>query len=321
MLKPNELLDRMEILYPVNDLLSVLRRAYIDKDLSSIFKLLDNYCLQDVDDLRKLTMEQNLHVLFRLFDGDIKFDMEHCDSKFLEPGDLRKVILEDNEWSLYRVLLDMQDTQLIHAIKSLHASETGWDTDAMSRGQLMSKVWLVNELTKLDVDLGTVFLCAGWYGILAVLLFESDIKLDKIRSFDVDPSVIAIAEKFNLPWFSDTWKFKALTEDIHKVSFVRHEWQAWSAKNNRMSYPIEDIPDTIINTSCEHIENFDEWYEKIPDGKLVVLQSNNFQEVGEHINISIDYNNFADQTPMAEVMFGGELELPTYKRFMRIGRR
>jgi hypothetical protein len=247
--------------------------------------------------------------------------MEQYESKYLDPGDLRKFILEDNEWSLYRLLLDQQDTQILHAIKSLHASGTKWDTDAMSRGQLASKVWLVRELTKLDVDLGTVFLCAGWYGILAVLLFESGVKIDKVRSFDIDPDVTAIAEKFNLPWFSDNWKFKALTADIHKISLSRHEWHAWSAKNNRMSYPVEDVPDTIINTSCEHIKNFDKWYAKIPSGRLLVLQSNNFQDVDEHINISMNYNSFADQTPMAEVMFGGELDLPAYKRFMRIGRK
>ena len=33
----------------------------------------------------------------------------------------------------------------------------------MSRGQLKSKKWLVDELKKLDLKLGTMFLCAGWY--------------------------------------------------------------------------------------------------------------------------------------------------------------
>ena len=33
----------------------------------------------------------------------------------------------------------------------------------MSLGQLKSKKWLVEEVKKVRFDLGTVFLCAGWY--------------------------------------------------------------------------------------------------------------------------------------------------------------
>ena len=45
--------------------------------------------------------------------------------------------------------------------------------DAYARGQLHSKKWLVTELEKIGMHLGTVFLCAGWYGTLATMLFES----------------------------------------------------------------------------------------------------------------------------------------------------
>ena len=44
-------------------------------------------------------------------------------------------------------------------------------------------------------------------------------------------------------------------------------------------------PDTVINTSCEHIENFNEWYDKIPKGKIVILQTNNYFDF-EHVNCS-----------------------------------
>ena len=43
-----ELLDRYELLYPTNSKLSDLRRAYIDKDLSSIFRLLPNQVSGDL---------------------------------------------------------------------------------------------------------------------------------------------------------------------------------------------------------------------------------------------------------------------------------
>jgi hypothetical protein len=44
--------------------------------------------------------------------------------------------------------------------------------DLFSKGQMQSKRWLVDELSKLDLDLGLTFICAGWYGSLATFLLE-----------------------------------------------------------------------------------------------------------------------------------------------------
>jgi hypothetical protein len=317
MLLKSEMLDRMEILFPDEPRFADLRRAYIDRDPQSIHRLMVDIYGQDIDELRKAFRDDNWHKLFHLTSGEWAptFDT----SASLENGDLRKFLFEDNTWSMYRLLQHIHPTRIVETIKSLHAAGIRWDKDAMSQGQLKSKMWLVKELKNQDVKLGTVFLCAGWYGILAALLFEHDFEIDCIRSFDVDPYVVPIAEKFNLPWFSDNWKFKAITDDIHNINFVSHEWKAWSNKNERMSYPITDIPDTIINTSCEHIENFDEWYSKIPAGKIVILQTNDYQEVEEHVNTSDSLYNFAVKTPMNKVLYSGELNLGKYTRFMRIG--
>ena len=86
-----------------------------------------------------------------------------------------------------------------------------------------------------------------------------------------------------------------------------------------MSYPITDSPNTIINTSCEQIENFSEWYDLIPNDKLVVLQSNNYYEVEEHVNCVKDIKEFGNMARMTGPLYAGELELPKYKRFMLIG--
>lgn len=319
MLQNNELLNRMEILFPNEPRFSDLRRAYIDRDMSSLFRLLVEYHGPDIDEIRKITVEKNLHSLFRLTDGEWTLNIAPYNSDVLEPGDLRKFVLEDNTWSLYRLLLDIKDTQIIHAVKSLHANSIEFDTDSMSQGQLRSKRWLVDELGKVTNSLGTVFLCAGWYGILATMLFEEGFDIQCIRSFDIDPGVTPIAEKFNLPWVKQDWKFKTVTQDIHNINFKKHTWQAWSNTNQRHSKPITDIPDTVINTSCEHIENFSKWYRKLPRKKLLILQSNNFLDINEHINVSSTLAEFSEITPMKTVLFSGQLELENYSRFMRIG--
>ena len=41
-MQTHELLDRFELLYPTKSSLADLRRAYIDKDLSSLFRIISD---------------------------------------------------------------------------------------------------------------------------------------------------------------------------------------------------------------------------------------------------------------------------------------
>ena len=302
-----------------------LRKAVVEQNLHSIFRLVEGNLPGDIEDLRKAVVEQNLHSLFRLIQGNddirsaITEENLHSIFRLVGDEDLRKLVLEDNTWKLWPILDRYIDTQFVAAFKNFFVNDTKiWD-DCFSRGQLESKLWLVEELQKTKVNLGTVFLCAGWYATLATMLFESSINIDKVRSFDIDESCVDVAEVFNKPWFKNEWQFKSLTQNIMDINYNEHTWQYWSNANNRMSYPITDIPDTIINTSCEHIENFSKWYDLIPDGKLVILQSNNFFEVKEHVNCVSSIEEFAVKAPMQNILYSGELKLPKYKRYMLIG--
>lgn len=188
--------------------------------------------------------------------------------------------------------------------------------DVFSKGQIESKRWLVNELVRIDLPLGIVFLCAGWYGNLATFLFESGIPIEKIRSFDIDPSCAKKADTFNRHWVIDNWKFKASTLDITKMQYPTSHT---TYRADGTSLELEEMPDTVINTSCEHIIDFKEWYSKIPTGTLVVLQNNNYYQIDEHINCVESINEFKKDTPMQNLLFEGELNLQKYTRFMRIG--
>jgi hypothetical protein len=277
MLETYELLDRLELLYPTNSRLSDLRRSYIDKDLSSIFRLVSTENKED----------------------------------------LRKLILENNTWSLWKILIDFCDSQFILTFKNFFVNNTIYDKDCFSRGQLQSKIWLIDELKKLNLDLGTVFLCAGWYGILATMLFESKLKVDKIRSFDIDSSTVDIAETFNKPWVIDEWKFKAVHLDINDIDYNSCKFNV--LRKNKTICELIESPDTIINTSCEHINNFNSWYSKLPKNKLIILQANNFTELEEHVNTYKNIEDFDKATPMNEIMLCDSLQLEKYTRFMKIG--
>ena len=273
----HKILDRFELLLPLNSKLADLRRAFIDKDLHSVFRLITD------------------------------------DNK----DDLRKIILEDNKWSLWKILDSMVKTRFVHSLKSFEVNEQAIDEDCLSQGQIKSKLWLLNELKKTKLDLGTIFICAGWYGTLATMLFESKINVDKIRSFDIDDSCRQIAETFNKPWVLEDWKFKPVTEDIHDIDFNSHTYTVTRANGTECS--LTDSPDTIINTSCEHIVNFSQWYNQIPKGRLVVLQGNDYFELNEHVNCSADQDSFSEKSPMSNTLYLGTLDCGKYKRFMKIG--
>ena len=224
---------------------------------------------------------------------------------------------DDND--IFGRMLVLTNNTLFNNLRNAVDNHDANLSDALSWGQLKSKRWLVDELEKIDLPLGTIFLCAGWYATLAAMLFKSKCSIDKIRSFDIDQSCLQIADTINRNQVKEDWKFKSITQDIMDINYNTHTWQTWSKANNRMSRDITDSPNTVINTSCEHIEDFAEWYSKIPNQTIVVLQSNNYFEIEDHINCSKNILEFAKQTPMTDCLYSGVLELPKYTRFMRIG--
>ncbi len=336
-LETHELLDRFELLYDNIDELKDLRRAVIDEDLSSIFRLAQSISdnPEKFEEFRKAIIESNLHSVFRIID---ELDNEHYD-------EFRKAVLEKNVHAIFRVLeyiennpkMEMLRKAIINKGESFDVLRLFVDSevlttlpktirsfprlnvkDAYARGQLHSKKWLVSEVEKIGMHLGTVFLCAGWYGTLATMLFESKkIHLDKIRSFDIDPTCWQIAESINKPWVMKDWQFKATTQDIHKINF--NEYTFNTLRSNGTERELHDSPNTIINTSCEHIENWNEWWNNIPKGKLCILQSNDYKELPEHINCVDNVDHFKSIAPMTTHLYGGHLILGKYIRYMIIG--
>ncbi len=186
--------------------------------------------------------------------------------------------------------------------------------DAYSLGQVKSKLWLIEHLPN---NLGKIFICAGWYGTLANLMFEKcPEKFKNIRSFDIDPSCEFVADELNRSYVIDNWKFKAATMDILNMQYPT---KFKTFKSDGTIKEIKEIPDTIINTSCEHIIDFNRWYDQLPSGKTIVLQTNDYFSHNTHINCSNSLSEFAQQTPMSRIIYEGELDLVKYKRFMRIG--
>jgi hypothetical protein len=170
--------------------------------------------------------------------------------------------------------------------------------DAFWSGQLKSKEWLITNLRTHVKQFVSIDIHGGWVGVLASMIFQSDIPVTNIRSIDIDPTCETIAANMN-----------KIEEMVGKFCAVTADMCA-----------IRSDADVIINTSCEHItqDQYDLWLSGHPHNSLLVLQSNNYN-IPEHIRTAKDIEEFKIQCGLGKVLWCGELELPLYKRFMIIG--
>lgn len=177
--------------------------------------------------------------------------------------------------------------------------------DALSTGQIGSKLWLLNEFEKVREHYYikpwgkiNILIVGGWIGTLSRILFENMIDIN-ITSIDIDDQATQMARAVH----QGNEKFTAITRDMFDFD----------------SEDYEDY-DVIINTSCEHVHNLEDWVDKIPPHKIVIAQSNNFFACPQHVNCVASMLAFEKQLNLRDTHFSGELELPgTYTRYMVIG--
>lgn len=192
------------------------------------------------------------------------------------------------------------DTEhLHHWMQAIRQSPDPMRTmDAFWSGQLKSKEWLITNLRKNINKFVSIDIHGGWVGVLASMLFQTDMPIKNICSVDVDPSCEFIATNMN-KIEEMVGRFRAVTADMCEI---------------------RSDADVIINTSCEHItqDRYDLWLSGMPHNSILVLQSNDY-DIPEHVRTARTLDEFKKQCGLEHVLFAGELELPLYKRFMIIG--
>ena len=191
------------------------------------------------------------------------------------------------------------DTEHLHFwIQAIRQSEDPLRTmDAFWQGQIKSKEWLIDCLMPYASEPSSIDIYGGWVGLLASMIFQSDMMVRNIRSIDIDQSCESIASMMNKGEEIEGI-FEAITGDMCNTS---------------------SSADIVINTSCEHItqEQYDRWLSLIPRQSILVLQSNNY-DIPEHIRIVKSLNEFIQQSNIIALR-KAELKLPLYTRYMIIG--
>jgi hypothetical protein len=197
--------------------------------------------------------------------------------------------------------VDIQD--VLFWMDAIRNSDDKYRTlESFWKGQVNSKVWLAENLLEfVPVRPLNIVIYGGWNGVLASILFNSNLSIQYITSIDIDPVCENIANTVNRRYL-DKNKFTAITADMTTVT--------------------DESADVVINTSCEHItqQQYDKWLSNQPNDAVVALQSNNYFNLDEHIRCSENLEDFVQMSNI-NPYFRNTLRTLKYDRYMLIGKK
>ena len=177
-----------------------------------------------------------------------------------------------------------------------------FNKDAFSNGQVDSKLWLCRELERLEWTSKLTHIYGGWYGVLGFLLLSREkFQVNRIESFDRDPSCEPIANMINRNWI------------VKKKQFI--------AYTTNCNLPIPGNPDLIINTSTEHFDQM-AWFDNIKPGTRVILQGNDLEHE-DHVGNAEDLTDFENKYKLTSVAYKGTMDFVypdwSFSRYTIIG--
>jgi len=181
--------------------------------------------------------------------------------------------------------------------------------DSMNQSQLESKLWIIQELIKLEIKPKIVAILAGWYSQYIIpLLIEHGVEF--IYNFEIDRDAKDISYKFNKR-YKDQEKYECHITDIMFK-------EIWRKEENYGAF------DVLINTSCEHMfpmRRFRELNKNLSGNPIYVLQSTNEDKYEDHINCVSGPEELAEQAEFVDIMYSGTKTLDNgMERFMVIGK-
>ena len=169
--------------------------------------------------------------------------------------------------------------------------------NSVNKDQIENKKWLIEKLTAYlqMYEKPKILVVAGWYGMLADMLSKQID--DEVHTSDIDPNCKKIGEKM----FDKNVKYT--TKDIGDYG-----------KKHLKKF------DFIICTSCEHISDdyINRLISKKREDSIIVLQSNNFVTLKEHINCKKSLQDFINSVNV-KVKYEGIKSSEKYDRYMIIG--
>lgn len=194
---------------------------------------------------------------------------------------------------------------LIDQIDTLSPDGQRQFTAAVDEIQVRSKLWLIDELTRLhDLDGATLVVLGAWYGILPLLInWRLERPPARMVCVDISADACVLGRQMIGPLYANIEYRVADVMDLDYPALAR------------------DPSLVLVNTICEHLSDAPGWWSRIPAGQLTVLQSNNYDLCRDHVNCVKSLDEMKAQTPLSGLLFEGVLPLPIFDRYMLIGHR
>ena len=167
--------------------------------------------------------------------------------------------------------------------------------DAFHSNQIISKKQAAIAFKHLPAQPRNVLYIGSWIGFLTHYICDNYPAI-KISELDLDERCKAISKRFNCHFDNYVESYTGDVFDFDRLAEY----------------------DTVINLSCEHMPT--EWYDLIPAGTDVVLQSNNFK-IPTHTNTCETLKEMCCKYPLTSVYYIEETELNAYTRFTLAGKK
>jgi len=162
--------------------------------------------------------------------------------------------------------------------------------------------------------LGAIYVLGGGMGILPAMLFDTRLRFENIRSFDINGICQFLADEMMSKELLADWRFKATTQDLFDIGYDEHTFIA-QLQNGNLSDSFIEIPGTLINTNISYLKNYKDWYKMIPDMRRLVLVG----ETGDVPKPFSSSQNFNKQFPMSFELYTGVITYGEKQYYLKIG--
>ena len=162
--------------------------------------------------------------------------------------------------------------------------------------------------------LGAIYVLGGGMGILPAMLFDTRLRFENIRSFDINGICQFLADEMMSKELLADWRFKATTQDLFNIGYDEHTFIT-QLQDGNLSDPFSEIPGTLINTNISYLKNYKDWYKMIPDMRRLVLVG----ETGDVPKPFASSQNFNKQFPMSFELYTGVITYGDKQYYLKIG--
>lgn len=186
--------------------------------------------------------------------------------------------------------------------------------ESFYHGLIKSKLWLCEELEtaiyRECISKPTLHILGCWDNLLAfMLLTRNPTFYYEVHGYDINPEAISNANKV-----CDMWKYESPKVYNHVQDVNNYDYSTC-------------INSIFINCSIDQMDS-NNWYNSVPKGRLVCIQTTNMKEPDFPWFIKQTTDNLdelVDRFELSNLIYSGTESMPygtgDYKRYMIIGRK